>query len=113
MLRSMFRRRFPRPKLLGTLLATFGITVTTWATTVAPAQAASHRTVTVQPGTGTISAAVAAAHPGDTLTLLPGTFYDSVFIPISLHITGAGSARTVTIPASALKSATRKAASSE
>ena len=49
-------------------------------------------------GIGTISAAVGAAHPGDNLTLSPGTFYDSVFIAIPLHIRGAGWTRTVIRP---------------
>src|SRR5450755_1624324 len=45
-----------------------------------PASASSDHTWVVEPGTGTISAAVSAASPGDTLQLEEGTFYDSVFI---------------------------------
>ena len=45
-----------------------------------PASASSNHTWVVEPGTGTISAAVRAASPGDTLRLEEGTFYDSVFI---------------------------------
>jgi hypothetical protein len=46
----------------------------------APAMASEHHTWEVSPGVGTISAAVTAASPGDTLQLKEGTFYDSVFI---------------------------------
>ncbi len=46
----------------------------------APAMAATQHTWVVEPGIGTISAAVAAAGPGDTLQLEKGTFYDSVFV---------------------------------
>jgi parallel beta-helix repeat protein len=63
--------------------------ITAVAMTALPAQAA-HTTIKVMPGTGTISAAVAAAHPGDTLKLAKGTYNDSVFIPISLTIEGSG-----------------------
>ena len=45
-----------------------------------PASASSGHTWVVEPGTGTISAAVSAASPGDTLQLEEGTFDDSVFI---------------------------------
>ena len=45
-----------------------------------PAVASGHHTWVVSPGTGTISAAVGAANPGDTLQLKAGTFYDSVLI---------------------------------
>ena len=45
-----------------------------------PASASSDHTWVVEPGNGTISAAVSAASPGDTLQLEAGTFYDSVFI---------------------------------
>ena len=65
---------------------------------VAPAQAATHHTLDVEPGTGTISAAVAAAHPGDTLQLEKGTYWDSVAIPITLTIRGAGDSATVIKP---------------
>jgi parallel beta-helix repeat protein len=74
-----------------------------------PAMAAGHHTWVVSPGTGTISAAVAAASPGDTLQLKPGTFYDSVFIgqldssgnalPKSLTIRGAGDSTIIKPPA--------------
>ena len=45
-----------------------------------PASASTHRTWVVAPGTGTISLAVGAASPGDTLQLRAGTFYDSVLV---------------------------------
>lgn len=64
----------------------------------APAQAAAHHTWQVEPGTGTISAAVAKASPGDTLLLEAGTFRDSVFIPFALTVRGAGQAKTVVVP---------------
>jgi nitrous oxidase accessory protein NosD len=64
-----------------------------------PAQATpQHHTIWVQPGTGTISAAVASAHPGDTIRLGKGTYYDSVFIPITLTIRGSGWPKTVVKP---------------
>jgi nitrous oxidase accessory protein NosD len=64
-----------------------------------PAQAAPHHhTIWVHPGTGTISAAVASAQPGDTIWLGKGTFYDSVFIPITLTIRGSGWHKTVVKP---------------
>jgi len=65
-----------------------------------PASASTHHTWVVSPGSGTISAAVNAASPGDTLQLKTGTFYDSVLVgqldslgnvqPKSLTIRGAG-----------------------
>ena len=66
--------------------------------TAIPAEANSHRTIWVHAGAGTISAAVAKAHPGDTIRLGKGTFYDSVFIPITLTIKGSGWNRTVVKP---------------
>src|SRR5262245_58297153 len=64
-----------------------------------PAQASTHHhTIWVHPGTGTISAAVAKAKPGDTIRLGKGTFYDSVFIPITLTIRGSGWHKTVVKP---------------
>src|SRR5205807_273778 len=68
------------------------------AAVAAPAQAAGHRTWEVEPGTGTISAAVAKASPGDTLRLEAGTFRDSVFIPFSLTVLGAGEFNTIVVP---------------
>lgn len=66
---------------------------------VVPAQASpQHHTIWVRPGTGTISAAVANARPGDTIMLGKGTFYDSVFIPITLTIRGSGWDKTVVKP---------------
>lgn len=50
------------------------------AVTGGPVMASSHQTWTVEPGTGTISAAVKAAAPGDTLQLEAGTFIDSVLV---------------------------------
>jgi Right handed beta helix region len=68
------------------------------ATVAAPVQAASHRILEVEPGTGTISAAVAMARPGDTLRLEAGRFRDSVVIPFSLTVRGAGEGKTVIMP---------------
>jgi nitrous oxidase accessory protein NosD len=56
-----------------------------------------HHTINVEPGVGTISAAVAAAKPGDTLQLEEGTFWDSVFIAKTLTIRGEGD-ETVIMP---------------
>ena len=74
---STITRRTGRRKLPAKLLAILGLAAGAWATTALPAHAAAHRTIAVGPGTGTISAAVAAARPGDSLVLSPGTFYDS------------------------------------
>ncbi len=78
-------------------LVTFAAVTTIGLTTV-PAQAGSHHTIWVRPGTGTISAAVAKAHPGDTIRLGKGTFYDSVFIAIPLTVRGSGWHKTVVKP---------------
>lgn len=56
----------------------------------APAVAMPHHTWRVHPGTGTISAAVAQAQPGDTIRLADGTYYDSVQVSKTLTIRGAG-----------------------
>ncbi|MDQ1484597.1 MAG: hypothetical protein QOJ62_290, partial [Actinomycetota bacterium] len=80
------------------LVTIAGAAVTVVGMTALPAQAA-HTTIRVSPGTGTISAAVAAAHPGDTLKLAKGVYTDSVFIPISLTIEGSGWATIVEPPA--------------
>ena len=75
-----------------------------------PAMASSHHhTWVVSPGTGTISAAVSKASPGDTLQLKEGTFYDSVLIgqvdssgnvlPKPLTIRGEGSETVIKPPA--------------
>ena len=63
-----------------------------------PAQAVAHHTWDVEPGVGTISAAVAQARPGDTIQLEAGTYWDSVGIPITLTIRGAGEWTTVIKP---------------
>jgi nitrous oxidase accessory protein NosD len=75
-----------------------------------PAVAADNHTLVVSPGTGTISAAVSAASPGDTLQLEEGTYYDSVFVgqldaqgnplPKSLTIRGEGDETVIKPPAS-------------
>jgi hypothetical protein len=72
------------------------------------AMAAGHHTWVVEPGVGTISAAVAAASPGDTVQLEGGTFYDSVLVgqldamgnvlPKPLTIRGAGDATVIKPP---------------
>jgi len=67
----------------------------------APATASEHHTVMVEPGTGTISAAVASASPGDTLQLEEGTFYDSVFVGQSLTIQGEGDETVIKPPTAA------------
>jgi hypothetical protein len=70
-----------------------------FAVAAAPAQAAAHHTWDVEPGTGTISAAVAAAaSPGDTIRLEAGTYWDSVGIPMTLTIRGAVEWKTVIKP---------------
>ena len=75
----------------------------------APAMASEHHTWEVSPGTGTISAAVSAASPGDTLELGAGTFHDSVFVgqldaqgnplPKPLTIRGEGDDTVISPPA--------------
>jgi parallel beta-helix repeat protein len=86
-------------KRLAPLLAILAVTGSTWAlATPQTAQAAQHRTITVRPGTGTISAAVATARPGDHLVLTAGTFRDSVSIEIPIRISGSGPASTVIRP---------------
>lgn len=77
------------------LLALVAMVATAWTSTTSPARAAAQRTIQVRPGTGTISAAVASARPGDTIALAPGTYRDSVFVPISLRIVGAGSSTVI------------------
>ncbi len=80
-------------------VAVTSLTVGALALAVAPAQATEgHHTFTVRPGTGTISAAVARAHPGDTIRLKRGTYFDSVAIPITLTIRGAGWDKTTIKP---------------
>lgn len=85
-------------KIPSRLALVLGAATAMVAVSAVPAQAAAHRTFWVHPGTGTISAAVARAHAGDTIRLVRGTYYDSVFIPIRLTITGAGWANTVIKP---------------
>jgi len=74
----------------------------------APVMAAGHHTWMVSPGVGTISAAVIAASPGDTLQLGKGTFFDSVLVgqldadgnvlPKPLTIRGTGDATVIQPP---------------
>ena len=59
-------------------VAVAGVAILTSTGLALPAEATGHKTWTVWPGTGTITAALAKAHPGDTLKLRPGTFLDSV-----------------------------------
>ena len=80
------------------LTALVGSTALLCAVGVAPAQAVTHHTWDVEPGAGTISAAVAAASPGDTVQLEAGTYWDSVAIPMTLTIRGAGEFKTVIKP---------------
>jgi parallel beta-helix repeat protein len=75
-----------------------GLAIAALGVTAVPAQARSHHSVRVHPGTGTISAAVAKAKPGDKLLLDKGVFRDSVFIPITLTIRGAGWSKTIIVP---------------
>ncbi len=75
-----------------------GVSALVVAVAAAPVQAAAHHTWDVEPGTGTISAAVAAASPGDTIRLEAGTYWDSVGIPMTLTIHGAGEWKTVIKP---------------
>jgi hypothetical protein len=63
-----------------------------------PASAAPHHSWRVQPGTGTLSAAVAEAQPGDTIRLAEGTYYDSVDVTKTLTIRGEGMHDTVLRP---------------
>lgn len=72
----------------------------TAAVAAVPASAAMGRTIWVEPGIGTISRAVARAHPGDTLRLESGTYRDSVFIPFRLTLRGAGWDTVLRPPAS-------------
>ena len=81
------------------LVAIAGAAVIAVGMTAIPALAGG-TTIKVSPGTGTISAAVAAAHPGDTLKLAKGVYKDSVYIPISLTIEGSGWTTIVEPPAS-------------
>jgi hypothetical protein len=60
--------------------------------------AAGSHTVVVPPGVGTISAAVAAAQPGDTLQLKKGAYYDSVEIQTTLTIRGEGDSTVIKPP---------------
>jgi parallel beta-helix repeat protein len=85
-------------KTTSKLAAIAGAAITALGVTAGPAQAAAHHVVKADPGTGTISAAVAKAHPGDTIKLSAGTYHDSVFIPISLTIDGAGWSKTILMP---------------
>ena len=66
--------------------------------TAGPASAAGHHSWEVKPGVGTISAAVAAASPGDTLRLDEGTFYDSALIGKPLTIRGEGRGTVIKPP---------------
>ena len=79
-----------------------GVTAIASALLAAPARAggSDHHTWTVHPGTGTVAAAVAKAHDGDTLLLKAGTFHDSVIITKSLTIRGAGWDKTTVRPPS-------------
>jgi len=84
------------------LAAITGASVMVAGFAAAPAASAttmSGTTTWVDPGTGTISAAVAHAHPGDTIRLKAGTYFDSVFIPMTLTIKGAGWDKTTVKPA--------------
>jgi nitrous oxidase accessory protein NosD len=58
----------------------------------------AHKTWTVRPGSGTITAALAKAHPGDTLKLRPGKFLDSVAVTMPLTIRGFGAATVIMPP---------------
>jgi hypothetical protein len=85
-----------------------GVAITTLAMTATTALAdgrrddnssADHRRATiVEPGTGTISQAVAAANPGDTLQLKRGTYYDSVAITKTLTLRGVGDGTVIMPP---------------
>jgi nitrous oxidase accessory protein NosD len=76
----------------------------------APALAANGHTVVVHPGVGTISAAVAAASPGDTLLLDEGTFLDSVLIDKTLTIKGHGESTVIKPPATSTNPCNRPGA---
>lgn len=86
-------------KAIRSIALTAAIAAALLGATEVPAQAATHHTIWVNPGTGTISAAVASAHPGDTIRLKTGTYFDSVFIPMTLTIRGSGWDTVVKPPA--------------
>jgi len=83
--------------MLKAAVVTVGATSALLVLAAVPAQANSKHTIWVDPGTGTISAAVAKANPGDTLRLKAGTYRDSVSIEKTLTIKGSGW-RTVLVP---------------
>jgi Right handed beta helix region len=85
-------------KYRSTAVALFSASAVVFAVGVTPAQAVVHHTWDVEPGSGTISAAVAKASPGDVLQLEAGTYWDSVGIPMTLTIRGAGEWKTVIKP---------------
>ena len=67
--------------------------------TAVPARASTSHVIWVKPGVGTISAAVAAASPGDTLRLKVGVYRDSVTIEKTLTIQGSGRGSVLVPPA--------------
>jgi parallel beta-helix repeat protein len=81
-----------------TMIAVLGLAASVQAMTAPLAEAAPHHTLQVEPGVGTITAAIARAKAGDTLVLAAGTFFDNALVTVPLHITGAGSAKTVIRP---------------
>ena len=83
--------------MLKAAVCTVGATSALLILAAVPAQAGSNHTIWVEPGTGTISAAVDRANPGDTLRLKVGTYRDSVSIEKTLTIKGSGW-RTVLVP---------------
>ncbi len=50
--------------------------------------------ITVEPGEGTLSAALAQAQPGDLVTLEAGDFFDAVSVPAGIQVRGAGADQT-------------------
>ena len=74
---------------------------------------AAAETIFVDPGGGgdftTISAAVAAASPGDTIVVGPGTYVEEVLVDVSVSISGAGVGSTIVQPATSAPSGSASA----
>ncbi len=98
MYRSITRQNGGRLKPAITMIALLGLAASVEALTAPLAEAAPHHTLQVEPGVGTITAAIARAKAGDTLVLSAGTFFDNALVTVPLHITGAGWAKTVIRP---------------
>jgi hypothetical protein len=83
--------------ILGLTLASLMFCAALFSLTVYSVEAAQPKTITVPTNAATISQAIAAASPGDTIMVKSGTYHENLLVDKSVSLVGDGSTSTVLI----------------